>query len=162
MSCRHIEYLAGLFPHVITENEVSNVRDEWVLYQSDDKVDILEEQSRADHYWHSVFSLKTLVGEKKYPLLEKLVKSILSLHHGNSTVERSLSDNKNTVQNERDHLLEGTIIGLRRMKEYARSKGGAEHVVISERMVKHIIEARKLDEERLRKEREAKEELKRN
>ena len=75
-------------------------------------------------------------------------------------MERSLSDNKNTVQNERDHLLEGTIIGLRRMKEYARSKGGAENVVISERMVKHIIEARKLDEERLRKEREAKEELK--
>ena len=24
-SCRHIEYLAGLFPHVITENEVSNL-----------------------------------------------------------------------------------------------------------------------------------------
>ena len=67
---------------------------------------------------------------------------------------------KKRVQNERDHLSEGTIIGLQRMKEYARSKGGAGNVVISERMVKHIIEAGKLDEERLRKEREAKEELK--
>ena len=55
------------------------------------------QDERIDHYWQSVFKLKTLSGTRKYPLLAKLVKSVLSLHHGNSAVERSLSDNKNTV-----------------------------------------------------------------
>ena len=55
---------------------------------------------------------------------------MLSLRHPNSAVERSLSDNNNTVQTERNNMFEETIVSLRRMKEDARSKRGAENVVI--------------------------------
>lgn len=72
ISCYFLQYLNGLFPHVLTESKVPNVRDERVLQQSHDKVDIFEEQSYTDNYQHSVFSLKTLFGEK-YPLLAKVL-----------------------------------------------------------------------------------------
>ena len=72
ISCYFLQYLNGLFPHAFTESKVPNVRDYWVLWQSDNKVDIFEEQSYTDNYQHSVFSLKTLFGEK-YPLLAKVL-----------------------------------------------------------------------------------------
>ena len=92
-SCCHIQYLSGVFPHVITEIKGPNVRNECVFYLSDDKVNIFEGQSLGDHCWHSVFFLESLVGKKKYPLLEKLVRSILLLYHDNSAVERLLVNN---------------------------------------------------------------------
>ena len=88
-------------------------------------------------------------------MLEKLIKSVLSLHHANSVIERSLSDNNNTGQTQRNNMFEETIISLRRMKEHARSKRGAENVVISESMLNHINDAKHKDDERLRKEKEA-------
>ena len=66
-----------------------------------------------------------------------------------------MSDNNNTVQTERNNVLEETIISLRRMKEHAQRKGGAENVVISESMLNHINDAKHKDDERLRKEKEA-------
>ena len=99
--------------------------------------------------------MKTLIGERKYPMLGKLIKSVLFLHHANSAVERSLSDNNNTVQTERNNMLEETIISLRRMKEHAQSKVGAESVVISESMLNHTNDTKHKDVERLRKDKEA-------
>ena len=120
-SGQNIEYLASLFPCVVKEEEISKVRDEWMMYESDDKVEEIGEHNHVDHWWHSIFKMKTLIGERKYLMLEKLIKSLLSLHHANSAGERSLSDNSNTVQTERNNMLEETIISLRRMKEHAQS-----------------------------------------
>jgi hypothetical protein len=56
---------------------------------------------------------------KKYPTLEKVIKSTLCLPCGNSAVERSLSYNKGTEEAERDNFMEDTIINLRRLNEHA-------------------------------------------
>ena len=48
-------------------------------------------------------------------------------------------------------MLKETIISSRRMKEHPRSKGGAENVVISESMLNQINDAKRKDDERLRK-----------
>ena len=147
--------MASLFPHVVKEEEISKISDEWIMYESDDKVGKIGDHNRVDHWWRSIFKMKTLIGERKYPIMEKLIKSVLSLHHGNSAVERSLSDNNNTVQTERNNMVEETIISLRRIKEHAQRKGGAENVVISESMLNPINGAKRKDDERLRKEKEA-------
>ena len=76
-SGRNIEYLASLFPHVVKEEEISKVRDEWMMYERDDKVEEIREHNRFDHWWRSVFKMKTLIGERKYPMLEKLIKSVV-------------------------------------------------------------------------------------
>ena len=117
-SGRNMEYLATLFPHVVKQ-EISKFRDEWMMCESDDKVEEIGGCNHVDHWWHSIFKMKTLIGERKYPMLEKLIKSVLSLHHANSAVERSLSDSNNTVQTERNNMCEETITSLRRMKDHA-------------------------------------------
>ena len=56
---------------------------------------------RVDNYWAKVFGIQTTTCDKKFNLLVRVVKSSLSIHHGNADVERSLSDKKNTVIDER-------------------------------------------------------------
>ena len=62
--------MASLFPHVVKEEEISKVCDESMMYESDDKVEELGEHDCVDHWWHSIFKMKTLIGERKYPMLE--------------------------------------------------------------------------------------------
>ena len=45
-----------------------------------------------------------------------------------------------------------TLTGLNRMMEYARSKGGAHCVIVSEKMIEGMKEAKRLDDERLMEE----------
>ena len=81
-------------------------------------------------------------------------------------MERSLSDNKNTVTAERSLLSDEAIIGLRRMKERARSSGGAhrvntsrKEVINSIKNVHHMYVTRKREEEaKLDREQQQKEE----
>ena len=68
-------------------------------------------------------------------MLPVLVKSILCLQNGNAAVERSLSDNKNTLNSERFNLLPETLVGLRRLKDHVRKAGGAHCVSINDQMV---------------------------
>ena len=132
-----------------------------MMYESDDKEEEIGEYSHVYLWWCSIFKMKTLIGERKYLVLEKLIRSVLSQYHANSAVERSLSDNNNTFQTERSNMLEETIISLRRTEEHAQSKGGAENVGISESMLNHINDANCKDDERLRKEKEAMEDARR-
>ena len=75
--------------HVASEREISLSEDQWKLYQCkeipegwyiDEKTGKLK---RIDHYWDKIFFIQTENGEKKYDLLEVVVKSCLSIHHGN-------------------------------------------------------------------------------
>ena len=49
-SGRNIDYLASLFPPVVKEEEISQVRDDWMMYESDDKVEEIGEHNRVDHW----------------------------------------------------------------------------------------------------------------
>ena len=115
---------------------------------------VTAQDEQIDHYWQSLFKLKTLSGARKYPLPTKLVKSVFSLYHGNTAVEPSLSDNKNTVTTDRTELLNETIVSLSRMKVYARSKGGTHNVFVTPRMAQLLGEVKKKNEEKLENEEE--------
>ena len=102
-----------VFPQVIDEEKVSQVKDEWRLHQAEDDHKVLKKPNqRVDHYWREVFKIKTTPGETKYNQLQKVVRSVLSLQNANATVEWSLSDNKNMLTKERIGLLPETLIGL--------------------------------------------------
>ena len=66
----NIEYLASLFLHVVKEEEISKVCDESMMYESDDKVEEIGEHNCVDHCWRSIFKMKTIIGKRKYPMLE--------------------------------------------------------------------------------------------
>ena len=72
--------------------------------------------------------------------------SVLSLHNRNPVAERSLSDSKNTLIKGRVILIPETLIGLCRMKEYARSTVGAHCIYVSDKMLEGIAAAKRKDD----------------
>ena len=157
-----IEYLAKKFPHVVEETSISVLKDKWKLYQAEDdsKVGREVEKSwggRVDHYWRGIFKIKYSSGTQRYTAFPKLVKNALSLQNANATVERSLSDNGNTCTKDRVNLMPETLFGLRRMKEYARSKGGSHCIVLNDKMIEGMASAKRRNGERTLQEKKAKE-----
>ena len=107
-SVRAIGRIARLLPHVVDDSQVSLVRDEWKAYQAEtvpadwflvEKMNGDTEYKRVDDYWNKVLTIK----------FSGVVKSALCIHHSNSDVKRSLSDNKNTVTQEGTSLSENKI-----------------------------------------------------
>ena len=122
-----------MLPHIITEREASLVKDEWKILQNEEIPDdrYMEnsgQQKRIDIYQAKVFEIRTETGDLKYSLLNKVVKSFLAMPNGNANVERSLSDNKNTLTSKRTNMTKKTLEGLKRAKEYARSCGGSHNI----------------------------------
>ena len=142
-----IRRIAVMMP-TVSEEEVSLVTDEWKVYQAGDT------DSRVDHYWAVVFKEKSLQGEFKYSILQKLIKSLLSLAHGNADVERSLSANKKTVTPDRASLGDLTINGLRTVKDRVRVCGAPHKVEITKGLLRAANEAHKAYSKRLSDEKE--------
>ena len=109
---------------------------------------------RVDNYWDKVFGIQTATGDKKFNLLPRVVKSVLCIHHGNADVDRTLSDNKNIVTDERTRLSEFIIHGLRLAKDFFHAHDGdVSKVMITKEMVEagrnaHRTYKRRPDEEK--------------
>ena len=137
VSANPISTIAKLMPHVIPSSKILSIVDEWSVLRSDDHV--LEDWylnqdgtfKRLDYHWSKMFSLKTLCGSPRYPLLYIAVKTCYSLQSGNAAVERSLSDNKNTFGKERTSLVEETLKAPRLSKEFVRRNDGVHKVIVA-------------------------------
>ena len=82
-------------------------------------------------YWAKVFDIQNLERERKYMLLSSYQK-LLVITKLQSNVERSHSENNNTLRLERSSLSNESLMGLRQIKEHARKWTGAEDVDTSE------------------------------
>ena len=139
-TANQIEYLAKKFLHVVEETSILILKDEWKLYQAEDDSKVGREVGKSwdrqvDHYWREIFKIKNSSVTQRYTALPKLVKSVLSLQNANSAIERSLSDSGNTCTKDCVNLMPETLIGLRRIKEYARSKRGSHCIVLNDKMI---------------------------
>ena len=90
----------------------------------------------------------------KYSVLRKLVKSLLSLAHGNAYVERSLSANKRTATPERASLGDLTINSLRAVKDHVKNHGEPHYVPITKGLLQASREGHKAYSKTLSDERE--------
>ena len=70
---------------------------------------------RTDEYWQHFFDI-IAAGNGEFRHIPNLIKTCLSIHHGNADVERSLSDNKNGLTKEKTSLSEETLLGLPKCK----------------------------------------------
>lgn len=107
---------------------------------------------RLDKFMHEVLSNDT-----RYSKLWKVVQKLLLLSHGQASVERGFSINK---QIEADNMYEQTYISLRIVYDNVRSAGGVLNVVITKEMMSYAAGARQryhayLDERKKEKETEA-------
>ena len=88
--------------------------------------DITEnDSSDICRYWDYVTRLRDVAGDKKYKVLGEVVKSALSLSHGNAAPERGFSVNNSLLSKERLALGEDTICATRIVKEAVRLYGSS-------------------------------------
>ena len=78
---------------------------------------------RIDLFWGKVGELVDDFGAKKYPQLVALVKCVLSLSHGNSTLERGFSINKILLEIHGSRTYKDTIVALRMVKDAINRDG---------------------------------------
>ena len=92
---------------------------------------------RVDNYWAKVFGIQTATCDEKFNLLARAVKSALCIHHGNADMERSLSDNKKTVTDERTRS-ELTVNGLSLAKDFVHAH---DCDVSKDMIIKEMVQA---------------------
>ena len=87
-------------------------------------------------------SIFKIFKEKESTRYCQVIKSCWSLQNCNANVERSHSDNNNTLRLERSSFLNKILMGLRQIKEYARKRTRAEDVdTIDKGTIKEILVA---------------------
>ena len=106
-----MEWAATHLNH-FTEEEVVKLSSQLVLYQAlpEDKVAVLREKDRVDHYWNGVKGekgekdekgvfqlLQDAAGGVRQLELELLVKLCCTLSHGNAMLERGMGHTKRIV-----------------------------------------------------------------
>ena len=98
-----MQLLAASLPFIVNHCELSALLDEWIKYQCEtiDSFHFPEVStcSRIDHYWRNIFNIRESSGKFKFEILPVFVKSLLSLAHENSDVERGFSDNNRMLEN---------------------------------------------------------------
>ncbi|CAF2855769.1 unnamed protein product [Rotaria sp. Silwood2] len=130
--------VARAVPHLLTDNEIDHLRNEWLIYSYEtiDEKWIIKSQEkdssgndhiiyqRIDFYWNNVLAITLSDGRSKYPTFSKLVKNILIISHGNADIERGFSINENIVTTNRSSLSELSINGLRTTYDAVKFSGG--------------------------------------
>ena len=95
---------------------MTDISDEWIEdktsneNRSESTVDVYHP---INIYWRHVFSIKTSTGFPQFVVFTKLVKCLLFLSDGNTDVERSFSECRHLVSDERASLSRQSIDGLR-------------------------------------------------
>ena len=64
-----------------------------ILYYSYATVLEEDELFPLDEYWRHIFDIKNAAGNGKFRHIQNLIKTCLSINHGDADVEGSLSDN---------------------------------------------------------------------
>ena len=84
------------------------------------------------HYWLGVYKICDKNGIKKYPQLFSLVKSILTLSHGNSAPERGFSIKKIILDAHVYCMQESTIEALHLVKDELLRIGGVVKFILQQ------------------------------
>ncbi|XP_070379490.1 uncharacterized protein [Dermacentor albipictus] len=142
--------LAAKLPQVIQPSEISTLMDEYTVFQ----LETVESAPRVDKYWQVIFDLKKSDGSHKYPLLNKVVKALLSIPHGNADVERGFSENRRLLH-DRARLTVESINGIRHIVSYGkRFDSDPCRFSITPEVVRVVRNAKKLYSERIASEEE--------
>ena len=99
----------------------------------------LDRFSKLDAHRLDVVWYQALHGIEEYKHLWLVVSRILVMSHGQASVERGFSENKQAMEvNQKGD----SLIARRRIKDHIRYVGGVENVVISEGIMKSCTRAR--------------------
>jgi hypothetical protein len=93
------------------------------------------EDDRLDSLMHGLLSER-----KQYADLWAVIKQLLLLSHGQASVERGFSVNKEvTVENMKEH----TLVACRQIAQHVHTAGGVDHFPVTKELLLHASGARK-------------------
>ena len=146
------------------EINVTEVVDEWKLFQVDKDLPAYNASERIEVFWNGVFKLQSADGDSRYKLLPVVIKSALVLAQTNAESERSLSVNARIVTKDGASLGEKTIVGLHVVNEAVRFfdpvHSRVEMIPITQELKKSVRTAYSAYKEQLQREREEEEKRK--
>ena len=119
-SANEITTLATKFPNIIPHSELGQLDDEWRQLQfmdTSDLPDFTGKRKDVATFWGSVSRIVDTSDNKRYPILSKLMKSMLSLPHSNADVERIFSQVVLVKTKHRNKLKTGTLDAILTAKE---------------------------------------------
>ena len=93
---------------------------------------------RIDSYWSQVFEMKNSDGSLKFPQLSALIKSVLTISHGNAGPEQGFSINKYILDVHSTNIGEDLLIALRRVKHRLLQVGGVTKFEITPSLLEHV------------------------
>ena len=91
---------------------------------------------RLDTFYFSIFSGRQ---SDDWSLLWKVIKDVLLLSHGQASVERGFSVNKQIAT---DNMQQKTLTALRILQDHISSVGGAQNIVITPKLVASASQAK--------------------
>ncbi|CAF3392131.1 unnamed protein product [Rotaria socialis] len=129
-SSKSLMIIARDLPQLLSDDNLDYLNVEWRLYENEtipeewyqqkttsgDSDEVIKYQP-IDNYWKHVFAIKTSSGIAKFVVLPQLIKSLLSLSHGNTDVERGFSEHAALITDNRSSLSDISINGLRATKD---------------------------------------------
>ena len=101
-----------MFPNIISENKVEHIDTEWREIQF---MDPSELPSSSEHrtdvvaFWGTISQMTDTSGEYRFPIVSRLMTSLLSLPHSNAEVERIFSQVAITKTKLRNSLKSSTL-----------------------------------------------------
>ncbi|CAF4588684.1 unnamed protein product [Rotaria sp. Silwood2] len=157
--------VARELPHLLSDDDLDQLNAEWRLYVNEtvpiewykhNSVGVNSQEiikyHPVDYYWKYIFAMKNSSGGTKFLILSKLVKSILSLSHGNADVERGFSENASLVSDDRWSLTNTSINGIRATKDAVKFYGsGKVHQVSLLDSVKEAKSRYHADQEKMQR-----------
>jgi len=129
--------LLQVMPQIVPSMSSTDVIDEWRIYKqmedmpSEWHTDVDGNQKRIDEYWSTVLAVRDDSGKMRFKLLDKVIKPLLCLSHGNAGPERGFSVNKRIFSTERSSSCPASVNGLRTVQDTICISGGILNVCIT-------------------------------
>ena len=123
----------------LTTREIDNLSLEWkclVLEKfSWNKYDSLQ------NHWGKIFEMKDEVGDKKFPIISKVVKFCLSFSEANASVERTFSQIAHIIKKDRNRILPDTVNALMVTKSYIENSAPCYKQEIKADLIENVRNA---------------------
>lgn len=107
-----ITSLASKFPNIIASTDFEQLDDDWRQLQfmeSSDLPDFAGSRKDVAEFWGNVSKMVDTSGGSRFPIISKLMKSMLSLPHSNADVERMFSQVALVKTKHRNRLKTSTL-----------------------------------------------------
>ncbi|CAL4245848.1 unnamed protein product [Meganyctiphanes norvegica] len=126
----------------LTTREIDNLPLEW-KYLVLEKI-IANKYDSLQTHWGKIFQMRDEVGDKKFPIISKVVKFCLSLSDSNASAERTFSQIAHIIRKDRNRILPDTVNAVMVTKSHIENTVPCYKQVIQKDLLDNVKNAYQL------------------